>query len=235
VAHFCVIGIGGVGSWTAEALARSGIGAITLIDQDHIASSNINRQVHALDSTLGAAKATVMSARIEGINPDCRLSVIDDWVSADNLEALLGGGFDQVLDCIDNFRTKAALIAWCRRRKQAVITVGGAGGRRDPTQLRVADLSRTEPDPLLARTRRLLRQDYGFPRNIQRRFHGPCVYSGEQEERAEVCDTGETAGALSCAGGLGSSVMVTAGMGLVMAAEAVERFLRRAARIADAA
>jgi len=232
-ARFCVIGIGGVGSWAAEALARSGIGGITLIDQDHIAPSNINRQVHALDSSLGAAKATVMAARIRDINPDCRLTVIDDWISPDNPEALLGTGFDQVLDCIDNFRTKAALVAWCRRRKQPVITVGGAGGRRDPTRIRVADLSRTENDPLLSRTRRLLRQDYGFPRNTQRRFHVPCVYSDEQVVRPPASDRGETSGALSCAGGLGSSVMVTASMGLTMAAEAVERFLRRAERIAD--
>lgn len=233
-AHFCVIGIGGVGSWAAEALARSGVGGIALVDQDHIAPSNINRQVHALDSTLGAAKAQVMAARIADINPVCRLTVIDDWVSADNLAPLLGGGFDLVLDCIDNFRTKAALIAWCRRRKQAVITVGGAGGRRDPTQIRVADLSRSEHDPLLSRTRRLLRQDFGFPRNTQRRFDIPCVYSGEQTLRPPTCDRGETAGALSCAGGLGSSVMVTASMGLIIAAEAVERFLRRAERIAAA-
>jgi tRNA A37 threonylcarbamoyladenosine dehydratase len=233
-AHFCVIGIGGVGSWAAEALARSGVGGLTLIDQDHIATSNINRQVHALDSNLGAAKAGVMAARILDINPDCRLNVVDDWISSDNLEALLGGGFDQVLDCIDDFRTKAALIAWCRRRKQSAITVGGAGGRRDPTRIRVADLSRTENDPLLSRTRRLLRQDYHFPVNTKRRFHIPCVYSDEQVSRPAVCDRGETAGALSCAGGLGSSVMVTASMGLVMAAEAVERFLRRAERIADA-
>jgi len=226
-AHFCIIGIGGVGSWAAESLARSGVGRITLIDMDHVAESNINRQLHALQSTIGAAKALLMADRIRDINPDSQVTVVDDWVSADNLFELLGGGFDYVLDCIDNFRTKAALVAWCRRNKQPVITVGGAGGRRDPTHIRVKDLCRSENDPLLSRTRRLLRQDYNFPKNLRRRFHIPCVYSDEQVRIPDSCDSGPSAGALSCAGGMGSSVMVTASMGMIAAAQSIDRFLLR--------
>jgi len=232
-ARFCVIGMGGVGSWAAEALARSGAGSITLIDMDHIAVSNINRQVHALESTLGAAKVGTMAARIGDINPACRVETIDDWISADKLQNQLGAGFDYVLDCIDNFRTKAALVAWCRRNKQPLITVGGAGGRRDPTHIRVKDLSRSENDPLLSRTRRLLRQDYNFPQNLRRRFHIPCVYSDEQvagHGGGASGARGGTSGALSCAGGMGSSMMVTASMGLIAAAQSVDRYLRRVMR-----
>jgi tRNA A37 threonylcarbamoyladenosine dehydratase len=230
-ARFCVIGIGGVGSWAAEALARSGVGGITLVDMDHVAESNINRQIHALESTLGAAKTAVMRTRILDINPACRVDVVEDWVSAENVRALLGGGFDMVIDCIDDFRTKAAVVGWCRSNKQRMITIGGAGGRRDPTCIRVADLIRSENDALLSRTRRLLREDYGFPRNLRRRFHIPCIYSVEPARQAELAVAGQQAvGALSCAGGLGSSVMVTAAMGLTAAAQAVERHLQRMAR-----
>ena len=224
-AHVCVIGLGGVGSWAAEALARSAVGRLTLVDLDHVAESNINRQVHALDETLGASKIAAMQARIGGINPACRVALVDDWVSPDNLDALLGDGFDVVIDCIDSSRVKAALIAWCRRRKQRLITVGGAGGRSDPTRVRVADLSRSEHDPLLSRTRKQLRQKYGFPTNPQRRFGIRCVYSNEQARPPRRGADGETSGALSCAGGIGSAVMVTATMGLTAAAQAVDRIL----------
>ena len=230
VAHFCVIGVGGVGSWVAEALARSGVGVITLVDMDHVAVSNINRQIHALDSTVGASKTVLMRQRIEDINPACRVDVIEDWVSPENVRELLAGGFDMVIDCIDDFRTKAALIACCRRNKQHMITIGGAGGRRDPTCIRVADLIRSENDALLSRTRRLLREAFGFPRNLRRRFHVPCVYSVEQVRHAGAAGQPH-AGALSCAGGLGSSVMVTAAMGLTAAAQVVDRHLRRMARL----
>ena len=233
-ARFCVIGIGGVGSWVAEALARSGVGGISLVDMDHVAESNVNRQIHALGSTLGAAKTAVMRQRIVDINPDCRVDVIDDWVSVENVAAMLADGFDMVIDCIDDYRTKAGLIAWCRRNKQRIITIGGAGGRRDPTCIRVADLIRSENDALLSRTRRLLREDYGFPRNLRRRFHIPCVYSVEPIQFAGG-SAQPNAGALSCAGGLGSSVMVTAAMGLTAAAQAVDRHLQRLARAGSAA
>jgi tRNA A37 threonylcarbamoyladenosine dehydratase len=229
-AHVCVIGIGGVGSWAAEALARSAIDRITLIDLDHVAESNINRQLHALTGTLGMAKVQVMADRIRGINPDCRVAAIEEFLSQDNLDSTLGRDYDYVIDCIDGFRIKAALIAWCRRHKVRLITVGGAGGQTDPTQIRVADLSRTEHDALLSKTRKLLRQDYGFPRNLKRRFDIPCVYSDEQPlypaEDGSTCHDkphDPHAGRLNCAGGMGSTMSVTACFGLVAAAHVLKR------------
>ena len=158
-AHVCVLGIGGVGSWAAEALARSAVGTLTLVDLDHVAESNINRQLPALTDTLGMAKVRVMAERIHAINPDCQVHAIEEFLTADNMEILLGGSFDYLIDCVDGFRIKAQLIAYCKRNKLKLITVGGAGGQRDPTRIRVADLSRTEHDALLSKTRKLLRYE----------------------------------------------------------------------------
>ena len=220
-ARVCVIGIGGVGSWAAEALARSAIGEITLIDLDNVAESNVNRQILALDGEFGRAKVNVMAQRIRAINPVCRVHAVEEFIEESNMERLIDEQFDYVVDCIDAYRTKAALIAHCRRRKIPVITVGGAGGQVDPLKIVLADLSRTEQDPLLSKTRKLLRKDYGFSRNLKRRFSVPCVYSSEQQRQPEseqgACDlasaeTGITG--LNCAG-FGSSVVVTASFGLV--------------------
>ena len=224
-AHVCVLGIGGVGSWAAEALARSAIGQLTLIDLDHVAESNINRQLHALTGTLGMAKVQVMAERVLQINPACKVTAIEDFLTVENLDTLMAEKFDYIIDCIDGFRTKARLIAYCRSNKCRIITVGGAGGQTDPTRIRVADLSRTEHDALFSKTRKLLRQEYGFPTNLQRRFDIPCVYSMEQPvfpaEDGEVSPEkpdAATVGDLSCAGGLGSAMTVTASFGLVAAA-----------------
>ena len=229
-AHVCVAGIGGVGSWAVEALARSAIGQITLIDLDHVAESNINRQLPALSDTLGMAKVQVMAGRIQQINPDCKINAIEEFLGIENLETLMSEKFDYIIDCIDGFRTKARLIAHCRSNKLRIITVGGAGGQVDPTRIRVADLSRTEHDALFSKTRKLLRQEYNFPTNLQRRFDIPCVYSMEQPvfpaEDGEVCaekpDT-ETVGDLSCAGGLGSAAAVTASFGMVAVAHVLRK------------
>ena len=230
VARVCVLGIGGVGSWAAEALARSAIGHITLVDMDHVAVSNINRQCHALENTLGKAKVQVMATRIRQINPACQVTAIEEFLTVENLEVLLGEHFDYIIDCIDGFRTKARLIAWCRSNKRRVISVGGAGGQTDPTRIRVADLSRTEHDALFSKTRKLLRHEYGFPTNLKRRFDIPCVYSEEQAMfpakdgtiSAQKPDT-QSIGGLSCAGGLGSVMTVTASFGLVAAAHVLKK------------
>ena len=239
-AHVCVIGIGGVGSWAAEALARSAVGRLTLIDLDHVAESNINRQLHALTDTLGMAKVRVMAARIRQINPDCRVTLIEDFLTLDNYTKLLHTDYDYVIDCIDGFRIKAALIAHCRRRRIRMITVGGAGGQSDPTRIRVTDLSRTEHDALFSKTRKLLRQDYGFPKNLKRRFDIPCVYSYEQplfpSADGGVCHdkpNGAGTGRLNCAGGLGSSMAVTATFGLVAAAHALKKLAAEKPGVAD--
>ena len=229
-AHVAVLGIGGVGSWAAEALARSGIGQITLVDMDHVAESNINRQLPALTDTLGRAKVQVMRERMHGINPDCRISAVEEFVSAENLAELVGPQLDYVIDCIDGFRIKAHLIAHCRRSRIRIITVGGAGGQLDPTRIRVADLSRTEHDALLSKTRKLLRTGYGFPTNPRRRFDVPCVYSLENP-LFPTADGGISpakpdlpgSGGLTCAGGLGSAMPVTAAFGLAAAAHVLRK------------
>ncbi|MCU7845709.1 MAG: tRNA cyclic N6-threonylcarbamoyladenosine(37) synthase TcdA [Candidatus Thiodiazotropha sp. (ex Monitilora ramsayi)] len=229
-AHVAVIGVGGVGSWVVEALARSGIGAITLFDLDHIAESNVNRQLHAVEGAFGQAKVTAMAQRVLAIHPDCCVIPVEAFVDEENLEEVIQGGFDYVVDCIDSYRTKAALIASCRRHKVRIITIGGAGGQTDPTRIRLADLSRSEQDPLLSKTRKLLRREYGFPANTKRRFDVPCVYSGEQQvypsPEGEVCldRPGTLEGSLNC-GGYGSAMTVTATFGLV----AVSHLLKKLA------
>lgn len=221
-ASVCVVGVGGVGSWAVEALARSGLGALTLIDLDQVAESNVNRQLPALEREFGRAKVAVLAERIAQINPQCRIRCHEAFVSAENLDALIDPGHDWVVDCIDSFRVKAAMIAFCRRRKQALITVGAAGGQRDATRVRIGDLRRTEQDPLLARTRKLLRQAYGFPSNPKRRFGVPSVWSDEPQVQPAGQCAADTEGSLNCAG-FGACMPVTATFGLVAAGYVVDR------------
>lgn len=227
-AHACVVGVGGVGSWVAEALARSGVGRITLIDLDNVAESNVNRQIHALGEAFGKAKVTAMAERIRAINPRCEVHEIEDFVSTDNLDAMLGRGYDVVIDAIDSARVKAAMIAWCRRHGVRMVASGGAGGRTDPGCIRLADLARTQQDPLLARVRTLLRRDYGFPRDPQRKFGIDCVFSTEPLRRTpggEACDVDAGArhpAGLNCAG-YGSAMTVTAAFAMLLAARALDR------------
>ncbi|MGD8589011.1 MAG: tRNA cyclic N6-threonylcarbamoyladenosine(37) synthase TcdA [Chromatiales bacterium] len=232
-AHIAVIGIGGVGSWAVEALARSGIGAISLFDLDHVAESNVNRQLHAVEGQFGMAKVSAMTLRIHAINPLCKVEPVEAFIEPDNLGLVTGIGFDYVIDCIDNFRIKAALIAGCRRAKVRLITVGGAGGQTDPTRIRLADLSRTEQDPLLSKTRKLLRRDYGFSSNPKRRFDVPAVYSTEPpifpDAEGGVCLDRPTAmeGSLNC-GGFGSVMTVTASFGLVAVSHVLKKLAEKA-------
>lgn len=226
-AHVCVVGIGGVGSWAAEALARSGIGRLTLIDLDHVAESNINRQVHALGATLGQAKVLAMRDRVADINPHCAVACVEEFIAPENIEALLPA-CDAVVDAIDQVRAKAALLAHCRRRRMPLVTTGGAGGRSDPTQLRIDDLSRTVQDPLASKLRARLRKEYGFPRDPKKKFGIDCVYSIEPIRRptAGACDLDEAGlHGLNCAG-YGSSVCVTAAFGLAAAARVQALILR---------
>lgn len=230
--HAAVIGVGGVGSWVVESLARSGIGKLTLIDMDHLAESNINRQLPALDSTLGQAKVLALRDRIAQINLSCEVRCVEDFISADNLDALLSSiekdQYKIVIDCIDHAKTKAALIAWCRQQKFAVLTVGGAGACIDPARITRGDLARTQNDVLLARTRKQLRQAHGFPRNPKRRFCVPAVYTDETrlDSQLESCDTlSQIESGLNCAG-YGSVVHMTAGLGFAAAGRALEILLR---------
>lgn len=233
-AHVCVIGVGGVGSWAAEALARTAIGTLTLIDFDNLAESNVNRQIHALSETLGQAKVGALEARIAQINPYCQVHAVEDFVTAENLEVLIGApAYDYVIDAMDDARAKVALLAFCRVRGIRVLTVGSAGGKMDPTRIEVRDLARTEQEPLLAKVRRRLRTEEGFPRGPKHKFGMEAVFSTEpvrQPEPADSCALGEAAQGitgLNCAG-YGSAVAVTATFGLVAAGQVLRQLAQAA-------
>ncbi|OZG70247.1 tRNA cyclic N6-threonylcarbamoyladenosine(37) synthase TcdA [Hahella sp. CCB-MM4] len=228
--HVAVIGIGGVGSWAAEALARSGIGRITLIDLDDVCISNTNRQIHALKSTVGQSKVDVMARRILEINPECDVRQITKFVTEKSVAELLSKEFHFVIDAIDSVRHKCALLAYCRRNKIKVICVGGAGGQTDPTLIEYADLSRTYHDPLLAKVRKKLRKDYGFPENPQRRFSIEAVFSTEQQvypsPDGSVCQSKpgpNESTRLDCASGFGAATAVTATFGFVAASRVLKK------------
>ena len=232
--HFCVIGIGGVGSWAAEALARSGVGEITLIDLDDICTTNINRQIHALTDTVGDSKVDVMAARIEQINPECKIHIIEDFVTAENLRDLMSKGYDYVIDAIDSVKIKTALIAHCKRNKIPLITIGGAGGQTDPSQIQLTDLSQTYQDPLLSKVRNQLRREYNFTRNTKRKFGIDAVFSSEQlmypDESGEVChakQSQEGAMRLDCSGGFGAATHVTASFAFVAVAKAIRKLINK--------
>jgi tRNA A37 threonylcarbamoyladenosine dehydratase len=215
-----VVGLGGVGGWAAEALARSGVAALTLVDLDHIAESNINRQIQALGSTLGAHKGDALRARIADIHPGCKVRVVDAFVEPGNWPSLIeGAAVDGLLDACDQVRAKAVLASWAISSRTPFVSVGAAGGKRRPEQVQVADLAEVTHDPLLASLRSRLRRDHAAPR--QGRLRVSCVFSREPVVRPEAC---ETDGSLNC-GGYGSSVMLTAGFGLTAAAALVEQCL----------
>ena len=238
-AHVCVVGIGGVGSWAAEALARSGIGTITLIDLDDVCISNINRQLHAMTDTIGQDKVAVMAQRIKAINPDCIVHQVEDFVTTDNLRQLISSDMDYVVDAIDSIKAKVALLAYCKRNKIRLISTGGAGGQTDPTQIQIADLTQTINDPLLAKVRNSLRRDYNYSRNPKRRFGIDCVFSTEQlvypqpdgsvcqQKTAQLNADGEASSMrLDCSGGFGAVAVVTASFGFA----AVSRVLKKLAQ-----
>lgn len=230
--HVCVVGVGGVGSWAVESLARSGVGRLTLIDADDICLSNTNRQLPALDGNYGRNKVDVLAERARAINPSLRVDAVAHFLTAANLESLLAPECDVVLDACDSFRTKVETIAFCRRRKQPLITIGSAGGRTDPTLIRVRDLSRTEHDALLALVRKRLRAGFNFPRNPDRYFGVQAVYSMENvrypQADGSVCGVRpalepDAALKLDCGAGLGAATHVTA----AFAFAAVSRILPR--------
>jgi tRNA threonylcarbamoyladenosine dehydratase len=216
--HVAVVGLGGVGSWAAEALARSGVGALSLIDMDHVAESNLNRQVQALHSTLGMAKGEALAARIRDIAPDCDVKVVDAFVTPENFGEIASAVAGTVwLDATDDLRAKKAMILWLQAQKRLsrLIVSGGAGGKTDPTRIEVADLSETLQDPLLSTLRYDLRKHHGFPR--QGKMKITVVFSRQPSVKSDDCDPSAK---LACAG-YGSLVTVTAVMGMVAAGEAL--------------
>ncbi len=236
-AHVCVVGIGGVGSWAVEALARSGVGRLTLIDADDLCVSNSNRQLPALEGQFGRSKVAAMAERCRAINPTVEVIEIASFLTPSNMAALLEGGFDLVLDACDSFRTKVELIAWCRRRKQAIVTVGSAGGRTDPTQVRVRDLSRTEHDAMLSLIRKKLRSEFNFPKNRDRYFGVPAVYSLENvrypQADGSVCGVRprldpDAALRLDCGAGLGAATHITGTFAFAAVGKMLEMLLKKA-------
>jgi len=235
--HVAIAGIGGVGSWCAEALARCGVGRITLIDLDHVAESNVNRQIHALGSTLGQSKVAAMAERIQDIHPACMTQTVDDFVSPENVRAVVPADADVVIDCTDQAAAKIALILESRRRKQPLVICGGAGGKTNPLALRSGDLSQAVNDALLSKLRNTLRRQHGFPRaadsagKVRKRVPRMMLRALWFDQPAMLPAAWSTEGAepgapqgLSCAG-YGSVVMVTASMGMAAADETVHWLL----------
>lgn len=235
--HICVVGIGGVGSWVVEALARTGVQRLTLIDGDDISRSNMNRQCHTLESTIGKMKAEIMKQRVLDINPDCQVRTVEQYLGDDNIfDLLLPDAVDTVdcvIDAIDRIKYKALMIYFCKRNKLPVVTTGGAGGLLDPSQIEVKDLSRTWNDPLAASVRLALRQLHNFARNPKRSFGVPCVYSTEQQRYPDKDGNvgyqkpGVAGLSLDCSFGYGSVVTVTATFGFIAASKAIELVLKK--------
>jgi tRNA A37 threonylcarbamoyladenosine dehydratase len=223
-ASVCVVGLGGVGSWSVEALARSGVGSLTLVDQDEVCETNINRQVHALSSTIGQSKAQLLAERVSQINPECAVTVINKFFSRKTADEILARGFDVVLDSIDRNENKTVLIGECVRRQIRVVTVGAGGDRTSPQDITIADLARTIYDPLLQIVRKQLRHEYDFPKGERAKFYVPCVYApkqrGPRTTDASACET-DSRGRKSCNDGLGSVVFVTGTLGFIAAGEVI--------------
>jgi len=216
--HVMVIGIGGVGSWAVEALARTGIGELTLVDMDVVAASNINRQLPAMTATLGCEKIEIMAERCRSINPRIKINLIDDYLTPENVKEILSGNPDIILDCIDDVKAKFALMLHCRFNKVPLIVSGGAGGKLDPLKIRVADLSRTEQDPMLAKLRAQLRAK-GICKKPKEKFGITCVYSIDNPfSSADVC----ASAGLRC-GGYGSAVVVTSSFAMVAVSEVLKK------------
>lgn len=228
--HAMVVGLGGVGSWAAEALARSGVGRITLVDLDHVAESNINRQIQACDATLGQEKIKALAEHIHSYFPSCEFSLVDAFLEPDNAQDLLtrfaqsDAPHKVLLDCCDNVRAKVAMVTWAKRLGIAVVLSGSAGGKSKPWLVQPADLRDTTNDPLLAKVRYTLRREHGYAKDPKKKLGVPVFYSAEQVTRSEVC---EPAAGLNCAG-YGSVVTVTATMGMQMAAWAISNAIARA-------
>ena len=230
-AHVCVIGIGGVGSWAVEALARSGVGMLTLVDLDDVCISNVNRQLHAITGEFGKPKVEVMAARVQRIHPDGIVHARQMLFTATTAEQLLTTKYDCVLDAIDAKAVKALLIARCCALRLPIVTVGGAGGRRDPTAIRVTDLARASHDGLLSNVRSILRTEHGFARDPKQSFGVTCVYSPEPQvfpaSDGTICAEREPDARLrlDCRTGYGTATFVTGAFGFAAAAQVVKRIV----------
>jgi tRNA A37 threonylcarbamoyladenosine dehydratase len=228
-AQVCIVGVGGVGSWVVEGLARSGLGALTLIDLDDICLTNVNRQLPALDGNIGRPKVDALAERVRLINPHCRVTTVSEYFTAKTAEQLLAVRYDWVVDCIDLMSNKALIIAECVKRGQPVLTVGSAGGRRDAARIRVSDFGGSHGDELLRQVRKKLRRDYGFAKGEGNHYDIPCVWSQEKPVYPwadGTCSTEPEEGSnlrLDCATGFGTGVFITGAFGFAAAGEIVRR------------
>ncbi len=217
-AHVLIVGLGGVGTWAAEAIARSGIGEITLIDMDEICISNTNRQIHAHDGNYGKMKVDALKERILLINPDCKVNAVVDFFTKDNVEEILKQPYDYVIDSIDSIRNKCLLISQCKSRNIPIITIGGAGGKSDPTQVLLTDLNRTYNDKLLLVVRNNLKRFYNFTKHRKQKYHVACIFSSEDAVMPEqACNASN----LNCATGFGSITHVTGQFGFMAAGHVI--------------
>jgi tRNA A37 threonylcarbamoyladenosine dehydratase len=225
--HICVMGVGGVGSWAVEALARSGVGKITLVDMDEVCLSNVNRQIHALDETVGLSKVTVMKERVLKINPDCEVILIEKFFTTETANDILSNDYDYIIDAFDSLSNKLFLIDECVKRKIKICTVGGAGGKSDPTLIRSSDLAFTEKDPFCFLIRKCLKREYNFSRDKTIPFGVDCIYSLEEVsylgEDGEISRTNSRQDRLKldCASGLGSASFLTGAFGFAAAHQAI--------------
>jgi tRNA A37 threonylcarbamoyladenosine dehydratase len=228
-AHVCVIGVGGVGSWVAESLARSGVGQITLIDADDVCVTNINRQIHALTDTIGHEKVHAMAQRIKGINPDCQINSEITFFLESTAEKLLAPKYDFVVDAIDSIKHKSLLISLCKQKEIPMITIGGAGGKVNIADIQVADLGRSYDDMLLCKLRKELRKKYGFPRYKNKKFHVPCVFSPEMP-KLPWCETDnkeqQTSLKLDCNNGFGTDMTIVSIFGITAAHFVIQEIIK---------
>lgn len=231
--HVFIAGVGGVGSWVVEALARSGVGRLSFIDGDTVDITNTNRQLHTLGDTFDRPKVAVMAERVRQINPACEVNAIEQYLNMENMVHHLDRGYDYVVDALDSIKFKSNMIAWCKRNKMPIVATGGAGGLTDPRMIHVADLSKTYNDPLAAKVRGRLRSEFGFSRNPGRSFGVECVFSSQQQlyPRADGSVGHEKPGihgvSLDCRFGYGSASFVTAAFGFMAASRAINKTLKK--------
>jgi len=225
--HIAIFGIGGVGSWACESLARSGVGELTLVDLDDICISNTNRQIHALDNNYGKMKVTVMKERILQINPDCKVNCVEDYFSEKTKDEILNKDFDYVIDAIDSVKSKCILISECHKKNIKIITTGGAGGKFDPSFIKVTDLNRSYNDKLLNTVRNNLKRFYGFNRFRNNKYKIPCIFSPEfKTEPEQSCN----AKSLNCQNGYGSLTHITGTFGFMAAGYVLNDLLKKTAK-----
>ena len=224
-ASICIVGVGGVGSWCAEACARSGVGTIAIVDLDDVCVTNVNRQIQALTSTLGASKCQVLGQRLKDINPSCNVRIVEKFATSKSVTEILSHNYDVIIDAIDSTTHKTSLIAACVSQGLPIVTIGSGGNRSEPSSITVSDLSSTEYDPLLQAVRKRLRQKHNFPRGKGRSFRVPCVYAPLQrksrEGALELCDGEHVGRRATCNNGLGSTVITTGTMGFIAVGEAL--------------